>query len=434
MGRYMKLVLAAVILLWSCNDDQQAKEAITAQPPKDNYLILLDMSDRIVLNNQQQVPKDIELIKSIYTIFKTGLNNKDSSRQYYNIADKLKLQGAPHWFYAGFDLAAEQPEKRASMPDKIEKTFTTLLPEIYRGSIAANKTADYAGADIVTYFNDYLAEDLDKDCQNTLFLITDGYMNVKKGEEKPPQHNRYASCTQVIDALKNSADWEKKFTEGDYGLLRVPKKFTNLRVIVLQLTPREGWSGEYALLSKIWAKWFAEMGITQYSLVKNDSIISVKETLAKLMHVKISDTALAEKWAPVTNSDSAANARLATEKKTFDTLQKKNVTSPVKITEPEKVPVTAKNTPPQPETAAPAAVTSAAKRNSSVSKIKKPASTPAVVPPDESDTRLLTTQKPGKPPAAGKTNVKNNDDILQDAGAANGFNTGIKKDSKKKNH
>ncbi|HMC85638.1 MAG TPA: hypothetical protein VKI61_08930, partial [Chitinophagaceae bacterium] len=98
MRRQGYLLLTGLIFLLGCNEFQQAvKDAKKEIPPplKENYIILLDLSDRILYNNQQQVPKDIAVIKSIYGVFKSKLDAKDPTHLYYNLNDKLKLLIAP---------------------------------------------------------------------------------------------------------------------------------------------------------------------------------------------------------------------------------------------------------------------------------------------------------------------------------------------------
>jgi hypothetical protein len=53
-------------------------------------------------------------------------------------------------------------------------------------------------------------------------------------------------------------------------------------------------------------------------------------------------------------------------------------------------------------------------------------------PADEPDAGILTGKKKDNA-AVKKSAAKDDDDILKDATLANGFNTGIKKDNKKKN-
>ena len=412
MRRYGYLLLTGLIFLWGCNEFQQAvkdaKKDIPA-PPKDNYIILLDLSDRILYNNQQQVPKDISVIKSVYGVFKSRLNSKDPTHLYYNLHDKLKVLIAPQkttpkslYDMVGslrIDLSAEQPDKKVPITDETEKTFATVLPDIYKQAVIGNNSNAYSGADIWKYFNEDLADDLEKDGQNTLFIVTDGYMDLEKNEERPSQNNRYASCSQIINSLKKYPDWETKFTEGDYGILPVAKKFANLKVVLLQVNPKEDWNGEFGLLTKIWGKWFAEMGISNYRFIKDDNINEVKESLEKFMDVKIAGKTLPERWTKITTIDSSMTTLPA---------------AAAVIPEPEPIHITLE------------------KKTSAAAKIPQTA-THEVLPPDESDASILTGKKKVNP-AVKRLNNKDNEDILKDASIINGFHSGKDKEIKKKGH
>jgi len=412
MRRYGYLLLTGLIFLWGCNEFQQAvkdaKKDIPT-PPKDNYIILLDLSDRILYNNQQQVPKDISVIKSVYGVFKSRLNSKDPTHLYYNLHDKLKVLIAPQkttpkslYDMVGslrIDLSAEQPDKKVPITDETEKTFATVLPDIYKQAVIGNNSNAYSGADIWKYFNEDLADDLEKDGQNTLFIVTDGYMDLEKNEERPSQNNRYASCSQIINSLKKYPDWETKFTEGDYGILPVAKKFANLKVVLLQVNPKEDWNGEFGLLTKIWGKWFTEMGISNYRFIKDDNINEVKESLEKFMDVKIAGKTLPERWTKITTIDSSMTTQPA---------------AAAVIPEPEPIHITLE------------------KKTSAAAKIPQTA-THEVLPPDESDASILTGKKKVNP-AVKRLNNKDNEDILKDASIINGFHSGKDKEIKKKGH
>ena len=96
MLRYCYILL--FLLGSGCNEFEQAvKDAKKdpTPPPKDNYIVLLDLSDRILHNNQQQVPKDIFVVESLYAAFKAKLEAKDPSRLYFTVNDKLKVLVAP---------------------------------------------------------------------------------------------------------------------------------------------------------------------------------------------------------------------------------------------------------------------------------------------------------------------------------------------------
>jgi hypothetical protein len=304
--------------LTGCNEIEEAvKDAKKdgSAPPKDNYIVLLDLSDRILYNNQQQVPKDIQVVQSIYAAFKSKLNAKDPTRLYFTVNDKLKVMVAPQRTTASdvYDmagnlrlaLAAAQPEQKAKMLEETEKNFNTLLPQIYKKAVISNNSTSYAGADIWKYFNEDLQDDLEKDAQNTLFIVTDGYMDFESLSGRASRNNRYTSCAQIINNLKKAPDWNSRFKEGDYGLLPVNKRFPNLKVIVLELNPKDDWTGEYNLLTTIWSKWFNEMGIKSYAFIKDDNINEINESIEKLLKVKLPSSAniTSISWTPVTESD-----------------------------------------------------------------------------------------------------------------------------------
>jgi hypothetical protein len=319
MARYLiTITMLCAWVLTSCNEIEEAvKDAKKdgASPPKDNYIMLLDLSDRILANNQQQVPKDIQVVQSIYAAFKSKLNAKDPTRLYFSVNDKLKLMVAPQrttasdvYNMAGemrVSLAAAQPEEKAKMLEETEKKFTTVLPQLYRRAVISNNSTSYAGADIWKYFNEDLQDDLEKDAQNTLFIITDGYMDFESLSGRASRNNRYTSCSQIINNLKKAPDWNSRFKEGDYGLLPVNKRFPNLKVIVLELNPKDDWTGEYNLLTTIWSKWFNEMGIKSYAFIKDDNINEINESIEKLLKVKLPSSAniTSISWTPVTDTD-----------------------------------------------------------------------------------------------------------------------------------
>src|SRR5215471_1424421 len=149
MSRYLCFVV--LLVLSGCHDFQQAVQDARKDPqplPKDNYLVLLDLSDRILGNNQQQVPKDISVIQSIYSAFKAKLNAKDPTHLYYSVNDKLKVLVAPQkntmrdvYDLAGhlrIALASTQPEQKAKLIEETQKKFNVLLPEMYKKAVISH--------------------------------------------------------------------------------------------------------------------------------------------------------------------------------------------------------------------------------------------------------------------------------------------------------
>lgn len=322
MVRTGLILFCLIFITASCNELQEAvKEAKkeTKAPPIDNYIVLLDLSDRILYNNQQQVAKDLSVLKTIQSLFRANINSKDPTHLYYAVNDKLKVLIAPQkttprkiYDDAGqlrIELSSEEAMKKATAVDESEKTFNTVLPDLYKQAIISGNNADYVGADIWKYFDEDLAGDLDKDAKNTLFIITDGYLDFERTEDRPVQGNRFTSCAQLINSLKSYPDWNNRFGTGDYGLMPVGKKFSNLKVVLLEINPKQEWNGEYKLLTTIWSKWFKEMGIDSCTFIKNDNINEVRESMEKFMQVKIAGKVESASWTAVAVTDSAVVAK-----------------------------------------------------------------------------------------------------------------------------
>jgi hypothetical protein len=329
------ILLLGGLLMLGCNEFQQAvKEAKNEAPPppKDNYIVLLDLSDRILANNQQQVAKDLTVIRNIFGLFKSNLNKKDPSHLYYGLNDKLKILIAPQRTTPGklyeesgllrVDISAELPEKKSKLVHESEKSFNSILPDVYKQALVSKHSSGYAGADIWKYFNEDLGDDLDKDAQNTLFIITDGYMDFEKSEDRLAVNNRYSSCAQIINNLKTYPDWNLRFDKGDYGLIPVAKKFPGLRIVLVQMSPGQDWTGEYPLLTRIWGKWFKEMDVQNFAFIKNENIGEVKESIEKFMQIKLNTKVEPASWTAIELSDSTgslSSARLAAKGKEANT-------------------------------------------------------------------------------------------------------------------
>jgi hypothetical protein len=329
------ILLLGGLLMFGCNEFQQAvKEAKNEvpPPPKDNYIVLLDLSDRILANNQQQVAKDLTVIRNIFGLFKSNLNKKDPSHLYYGLNDKLKILIAPQRTTPGklyeesgllrVDISAELPEKKSKLVHESEKSFNSILPDVYKQALVSKHSSGYAGADIWKYFNEDLGDDLDKDAQNTLFIITDGYMDFEKSEDRPAVNNRYSSCAQIINNLKTYPDWNLRFDKGDYGLIPVAKKFPGLRIVLVQMSPGQDWTGEYPLLTRIWGKWFKEMDVQTFAFIKNENIGEVKESIEKFLQIKLNTKVEPASWTAIELSDSTgglSSARLAAKGKEANT-------------------------------------------------------------------------------------------------------------------
>ncbi|HTJ49875.1 MAG TPA: caspase family protein [Cyclobacteriaceae bacterium] len=222
---------------------------------KHNYIILLDLSDRLIMQNDQPA-RDTQIIKDLYSIFE----EKVKKELYIKSRDEIRVVIAPQ---LGTDLNNDVFEDRLyvnmgnvnhvlrkSMEDDRRKDFFSNLDTLYNRAVFSQRSEDYYGADIWKYFYEDLKTDYSNDTltQNFLFILTDGYPIV--GQQSK--------------------------------LLKVKNEFPNLEVVLVEAAPRER-DLEWDHIMSIWEDWFNTIGIRKYTLIKRGSITKELEQIKSVI-------------------------------------------------------------------------------------------------------------------------------------------------------
>lgn len=248
-------VTAIVLLLLaaSCALPTKPKKQ---EPFKHNYIILLDLSDRIIVQDNQ-IARDKEIIKHIYKLFEQRVRKE----LYIKSRDEIRVVIAPQ---KGSDLRTQVFENRLYInmenikniyrrknEEQRRKDFYANLDTLYRKAKFSNNPKDYYGADIWKYFYEDLQDDYSTDTltKNYLFILTDGYPIVGKDKDK-------------LEPIKN--------------------KFPDLHVALVEAAPREK-DMEWERIIDMWGEWFKEIGIKDYTLIKRKAITKEEEQLTELV-------------------------------------------------------------------------------------------------------------------------------------------------------
>jgi len=264
-------LLLLLILIFSCGN----KSELEKKPVSRNVIILLDLSDRILLENQ--IARDKSTINAI---IQTYLNSiKDTivayDKEFNRISDKFSVRIAyqknipydkQHFEnILQFDFARKDANNAKFILQDFPKQLSTELDNLYNAAKFSDNSKDYHGADIWKFFSedlDNLISD-DDNSINYLFIITDGYLYFENYKENIKQTNRRPDM-QFLSELRNK-NWEEKFDKEDWGLIPLNKQFPNLKVCVLEIAPNDFWN-EFDLLKKVWSKWLTEMGIDRNNI------------------------------------------------------------------------------------------------------------------------------------------------------------------------
>ena len=250
--RYIPVFL--LLLLASCMPPQEQKEV--APVVKHNYIILLDLSDRLIVQDNQP-ERDKELIKQIYTLFEERVRE----HLYLRSRDEIRVVIAPQ---RGAGLQNEIYEDslytnmenipsvlRRKTEEERRLIFHNNLDRLYEQAVFSNNPKDYYGADIWKYFYEDLKVDYVNDSltQNFLFLFTDGYPIVGKDLTK---------------------------------LQSVNQAYPDLKVILIEAAPRDK-DMEWDRVNDLWEGWFKSMKIDDYQFVKRMALSKEKDMLTEII-------------------------------------------------------------------------------------------------------------------------------------------------------
>ena len=265
------LFTSFIIFLLSVSDDPDGDPPVKKQKITYNFILLIDLSNRVSAKKfSDQVEKDLSLLDQIFNFFE----KKIASDLYIYAQDSMKITILPN--NAASSMSSELDftidysqigihNKRDYFSQK-KKLIQSELNKIYQD--ASKKV--YLSADIWKFFKEDLSYYLKKsnpNTQNFLFIITDGYMYSKTNICS--KQNRYTYIlSRNLSKFRNNNEWEKLFDSNDYAFLSVNKKFSSLNVLLLEVKPLEFFYNEFDIMKKFWSKWFKEMDIQQFEILK----------------------------------------------------------------------------------------------------------------------------------------------------------------------
>lgn len=247
-------VIIVMLLLASCMPPQEEKGISIAV--KHNYIILLDLSDRLIVQDNQP-ERDKELIKHIYTLFEERVRK----HLYLRSRDEIKVVIAHQ---RGADLKSELYEDslyidienipavlRRKQDKERHSIFFDNLDKLYDQAVFSDNPKDFYGADIWRYFYEDLKVDYVSDTltQNFLFIFTDGYPIVGKDLTK---------------------------------LQPVKEEYPDLKIILIEAAPRDK-DMEWDRVIDLWEHWFDSMKINDYEFVKRMALSKEKDILREIL-------------------------------------------------------------------------------------------------------------------------------------------------------
>ncbi len=255
-----------------------------AQANKHSFIVLLDLSDRLLQSNQ--AARDEAIVASIFQAFE----NQAKKKHYIYAKDIFKVVIAPQ--EGGIDEQVftqdlyldlgklKLSEKRKAI-EQLKSRLPSLVHQLYQQA-TAHKTQEkhFQGADLWRYFNDYLSNDVRTETFNHLFILTDGYFDFESNRYVGQQGNR-TTDSRMIARLRKLPNWENVLASPNEGLIAIHKKFPALSVSIIEVSPKSKILREQDIILALWRKWLNEMDIQQVQFFIRGNLTQTTQRLVE---------------------------------------------------------------------------------------------------------------------------------------------------------
>jgi hypothetical protein len=280
-------VLATIILGVSFFSNSNSNSEITVvkknKKKATQYLVLLDLSDRIAESGQIETDKII--IKNLFQNFKTIIFN----HLVMNSNDRFQICIAPQK-KMGFDKYIETDEmtldlskfkasEKLKQLKDFEKKLSIKIDSLYNKANKGKDSKQYEGSNIWQYFNEELVYLTNENLETNLIVLTDGYFDFEKGNAEINNKNG-STTSSFINKLRNKDNWKDIILSEKYRILPINSEFKNLKVCVSEIRSKdENNLNETAILKYVWSSWLINSHVnTENFITVNHGPISNSQT------------------------------------------------------------------------------------------------------------------------------------------------------------
>lgn len=258
------LILFAVVTgLIACSTSAGTKSTIVF----DNYVVILDLSDRIIQKNDQ-VNIDTSAIRAVFEKFEKSIQRniivKSRDRFSLRIIPQKgsSLPGNAFENNLSIDMGKYLAAEKLLKLNQFKAGLSSQLGLLYQQALLGNKTSDFAGVDVWQYFNEQVNSDLEPAYNNKVIILTDGYFDFEdRGHGIKNQLE--STTTAPLLAAMNGIEWKQDVTRKHLGIIpvkiTVPAKWL---VCGIQAKASSKDLLEAQKLGYLWKHWLKQSGGT----------------------------------------------------------------------------------------------------------------------------------------------------------------------------
>lgn len=257
-------LIAIIITIQSCTTNA---EPVYKPVNSDNYVVVLDLSDRII-QKADQINIDTNAIKAVFERFEKSVQKnlviKSKDKFTVRIIPQDKSAVAVNSFEDNLtlDLGKYSAADKLSKLNQFKANFSLQLKLLYQSALHGNKSSDYAGVDIWQYFNDQINTDLSPMHNNKVIVLTDGYFDFEDKNHGINSNNQSTTTAPLLAKMKG-IEWESELKNKTFGILpvklNVPARWL-VCGIQSKVTTKDLPELETKKLSYLWKRWLKESG------------------------------------------------------------------------------------------------------------------------------------------------------------------------------
>ena len=281
MKRIIQVVIVAFLFVaFGCKNEAEEETADDILPKDNsqnwNISILLDLSDRISIEKHpnptmEYYLRDVGYINSVYDAFSQHVKGK----KIIQMDDRMQLFFDPPPLNPEINLISKSLKVELNkanvsntLLEDIESKYKSEPLKLYQLAIKDN---NYIGSDTWTFFKNRIDDYcIDDNYRNILVILTDGYIYYENSMMRDHNMSSFLTPKEIRKSNLNTADWMRKFKEGNYGFLKANEDLSNLEVLVLGVNPNPGNPYEEDVIKAYWTKWLDEMNVKRYEVRSTD--------------------------------------------------------------------------------------------------------------------------------------------------------------------
>lgn len=280
------LLACLCLVLLGCSEQQQ-KQQEAGPAPRRNVVVLLDLSDRLLEDNQAQ--RDVQIIQALCN----AMVAKAKEGLFLTCHDRIQIvvapqQKAPYELSKYRDrLACDLKDFKLSEKRHVSDSLSRMMgvvKDLYLDAADGEKPSDYAGADIWRYLKERIAFDFADlegfEEENHLIILTDGYLNFESYQGIRHKGNRYASTRFVYRLAREKDAWRESFEKKDFGVLAFKDAvLSSVHLHVMEVNPHGDY--HFEILEATWQQFAQELDAKSFHFYQKGLLETNKDFLLR---------------------------------------------------------------------------------------------------------------------------------------------------------